>query len=178
MRDFETFTGDIILEVMIVTTIINSVIFTFAVKLDKEFEIVKVVGQLMLLMSKTKFFSTKSANSFVTAEQEPRFDFGKAVDFYEGEYTATIVAANALRTHDDVAVSGSADVANRLFVNGVEMCDEHNGSLSMDKNKIVFVEQSVSLEFFGEPFEKLLLRGTKEIFIGVCRNPSQCSQRR
>ena len=41
---FEAFVGDILLEVGIVTAVINGVIFAFTVKLDNEFEIVKVVG--------------------------------------------------------------------------------------------------------------------------------------
>ena len=47
MRGFETFAGDIFLEIGIITTVLNSVIFPFAIKLDKEFKIVEFLGKLM-----------------------------------------------------------------------------------------------------------------------------------
>ena len=140
MRDLEAFAGDVSLEVGIVTAVENSVIFSFAVKLDDEFEIVEFIWQLFLLMSKAEFFSTEPANFFVATEQEPRLDFGKTVGFDESEDAATIVAANTLRAHDDVAVNGKANVADRFFVNGVKVCDEHNGSLPMDENEIALAD--------------------------------------
>ena len=160
----EPLAGDVSHEVGIVTAVKNGVVFAFAVKLDDEFEVVKVVWQLLLLMSKAELFSPKSADFFVTAEQEPRFDFGKAIDFDEGKDAAPVIAANALRAHDDVAVSRNANVANGFFMNGVEMSDEHDGSLPVDENEVALVEQSIAFEFFSETFEKLLLSGAQEIF--------------
>ena len=164
MRDLEAFAGDVSLEVGIVTAVENSVIFSFAVKLDDKFEVVDFIRELVLTVSEAKLVSSKPADLLITAEQKPRLDFGKAVDFDESKDAATIVAANALRAHDDVAVNGKANVADRFFVNGVKVCDEHNGSLPMDENEIALAEQSIALEFFSKAFEKLLLRGTKEIF--------------
>ena len=127
-------------------------------------------------MSKAELFSPKPADFLVTTEKEPRFDFRKAVDFAESKNAAPVVAANALRAHDNVAVSGKADVANGFFVNGVEMSDEHDGSLSANENEIALAEQSVALEFFGEPVEELLLSGTKEIFKGSHAGTSSALQ--
>ena len=164
MRGLEALAGDVSLEVGIVTTIVNGVMRAFAVKFDDEFEVVDFFRQLELLMSEAKFFSPKPANFLVATEQEPRLDFGKPIDFDESKDAATIVAANALRAHDDVAVSGNADVANGFFVNGVEVCDEHDGRDAFDENEIAFAEQRVAFEFFSEAFEELLLSGAEKIF--------------
>lgn len=94
----------------------------------------------MLLMSEAKFFSPKPADFLVAAEQKPRLDFGKAINFDESENAATVVATNSLRAHDDVTVSGKADVANGLFVNGVEVGDEHDGSLPVDENEVALAD--------------------------------------
>lgn len=134
------------------------------VKFDDEFEFVYFCRQLALTVSEAKFFSSKPADFLVTRKQGPRLDFGKTVDFDESENAATIVAANALRAHEDVFVRGKADVANGFFVNGIEMCDEHDGSLPVDENEITLVEQSIGFECFGEAFEELLLSRAEEIF--------------
>ena len=140
LRGLETFAGDVSLKVGIVTAVINGVIFALTVKLDEKFESVDFFRQLVLLMSKAKFFSTKSTNFLVATEQEPRFDFGNPIDFDESKDAATIVAANALRAHDDIFVSRDADVLDGLFVNGVEMSDEHDGSLPTNENEIALAD--------------------------------------
>lgn len=134
------------------------------VKLDNEFEFVYFCRQLALTVSEAKFFSSKPADFLVTRKQGPRLDFGKTVDFYESENATTIVAANALRTHDDVSVSRNADVLDGLFVNGIQMRDKHDGSLAVNENEIALVEQSIGFECFGEAFEELLLKRAEEIF--------------
>ena len=96
----------------------------------------------MLLMSAAKFFGTEPADFLVAAEQKPRLYFGTAVDFDESKDTATIVAANALRTHQNIFVSGKANVLDGFFVNGVEMSD------AFDENEIAFAKQSVAFEIF------------------------------
>ena len=69
LRGFEAFAGDIFLEVRIGATVINSVARALAVKLDDEFEIIKVVGQLVLLMSEAEFFSTEPAYFFLARKE-------------------------------------------------------------------------------------------------------------
>ena len=138
MRGLEAFARDVSLKVGIVTTVVNSVVFYVAVKLDKKFEVVEFIGQLALLMSETEFFCAKPANFFIATEQEPRLDFGKLVNFYESENATAIIAANALRGHKDISVSGEANIANGLFMDGIEMSDEHDGSLSLNENEISF----------------------------------------
>ena len=164
LRGLEAFAGDVSREVGIVTAVENGVIFSFAVKFDDEFEVVDFFRQLVLSVSKAELFSPKPADFLVTAEQKPWLDFGTAVDFDESKDAATIVAANALRAHDDVAVRGKAKVANGFFVNGIQMRDKHDGSLPVDENEISLAEQSVAFEFFGEAFEKLLLSRAEEVF--------------
>ena len=115
-------------------------------------------------MSEAKFFSPKPADFLVTAEQEPRLDFCELVNFDESENATAIIAANALRGHEDISVSGEANIANRLFMNGIKVCDEHDGSLSANEYEITFTNERFAFEFFGEPLEKLLLRGAEEIF--------------
>ena len=68
LRGLEALAKDVSREVGIITAIINGVIFSFAVKFDNEFEVVELIGQLMLLMSEAKLFSSKPADFFVTAE--------------------------------------------------------------------------------------------------------------
>ena len=140
LRGLKTFAGDVSLEVGIVAVVINCVARALAVKLDEKFEVVEFLGQLVLLMSETKFFGTEPADFLVATEQEPRLDFRKAVDLDESKDAATIIAANALRAHDDVAVRGKADVFDWFFVNCVEMCDEHDGGLSVDENEVAFAD--------------------------------------
>ena len=55
-------------------------------------------------MSEAKVFSPKSADFLVTRKKEPRLDLGKTVDLDESEDAATIIAANTLRAHQDIAV--------------------------------------------------------------------------
>ena len=122
------------------TAVINGVARAFAVKLNNEFDVVEFFRKLVLLMSKAELFSPKPAYFLVTTEQEPRLDFGKAINFDESKDAATVVAANALRTHQNISVSRDADVLDGLFVNGVEMSDEHNGGLSVDENEIALAD--------------------------------------
>jgi len=82
----------------------------------------------------------------------------------ESKDTTLVIATNSLRGHKDIFVSGEANIANGLFVNGVEMSDEHNRSLSANEYEITFTDERFALEFFGEPLEKLLLSGEEEIF--------------
>ena len=91
-------------------------------------------------MSEAKFFSTEPADFFVATEQKPRLDFGESVNLDESKYAATVVAANALRAHEDVSVSRDADVLDGLFVNCVEMSDEHNRRSSVDENEIALAD--------------------------------------
>ena len=119
MRGLEAFAGDIFLEVSIGATVKNGVTFSFAVKLDKKFEVINLFRQLMLLMSEAEFFSPKPADFLVATEQEPRLDFGKAVDFDDSKTTASVIATNSLRRHKNIFISRKADVANGLFVNCV-----------------------------------------------------------
>ena len=77
----------------------------------------------MLLMNEAKFFSTEPANFFVATEKKPRLNLCVLINFYESKTTAPVIAANALRGHKDIFVSGEANVADRCFVNGVEMSD-------------------------------------------------------
>ena len=94
----------------------------------------------MLLMSKAELFSPKPADFLVTTEKKPRFDFRKAVDFAESKNAAPVVAANTLRAHQNIFISRKADVFDVLFVNGVEVCYEHDGSFSMDENEIALAD--------------------------------------
>ena len=61
MRGLEAFARDVSLEVRICATVKNGVIFSFAVKLDKKFEVVEFFRKLELLMSETE----GSVRSFV-----------------------------------------------------------------------------------------------------------------
>ena len=140
LRGLEALAGNVSLKVGIVTVVINSVARALAVKLDNEFEVVDFFRELILLMREAELFSTEPADFLVATEQKPRLDFGKAVDFDECKDAATIVAANALRTHQNISVSRDADVFDVLFVNGVEVCDEHDGSFSMDENEIALAD--------------------------------------
>ena len=115
-------------------------------------------------MSEAEFFCPKSADFLIATEQEPRFNLRGLKDFAEGKDAAAIIAANALRTHQNISVIGFANVFDGLFMNCVKMCYEHDGSLSVDKNEITFTNERFAFEFFGEPLEKLRLRGAKEIF--------------
>ena len=62
------------------------------------------------------------------------------VNLEKSKNAATVIAANTLRAHQDIAVLRFANVAHRLFVNGVQMRYEHDGSLSVDENEIVLVD--------------------------------------
>ena len=73
----------------------------------------------MLLMSKAEIFSPKSANFFVTAKEKPRFNLRGMEDVAKSENATAIIAANTLRRHKDISVSRNANIANRLFMNGV-----------------------------------------------------------
>ena len=126
LRSLESLAGDVSLEVKIGATVENGVIDPASVKLDNEFELVEFIGQLMLLVSKAESFSTDTANFFVTCKEQPRFDLRGTEDIAESENAAPIVAANALRAHQNISVSACTNVANWPFVNGVEMSDEHD----------------------------------------------------
>jgi len=121
----------------------------------------------MLLVSETESFSTDAANLFVACEQEPRFNLRGTEDIAESENAATIVAANALRTHQNIAVSRNANVANGLFVNRVHVCDQHNRSLSANENEISLADERFAVEFFAETLEELPLSWTQKVFQGV-----------
>jgi len=49
-------------------------------------------------------------------------------------------------------------------VNGVKVCDEHDGSLSVNENEIVLAKQGIGFEFFGESFKELLLSRAEKVF--------------
>ncbi len=74
---------------------------------------------MLLLVSETEILGTYSADLFFTSKEEPRLNLRGLKDFDESKDAAPVVAANALRGHDDVAVSGSADVFYGLFMNRV-----------------------------------------------------------
>ena len=114
-------------------------------------------------MSNTESLGTESANFFVATKQEPRFNLRGRVDFDKGENAATIIAANALRGHEDISVSRKANVTNRFFVNGVHVGDQHNWSLSANENEISLTDKRFAFEFLAEMFEKLLLSGAQEV---------------
>ena len=114
----------------------------------------------MLLMSEGEFISPKPANFLVTAEEKPRFNLRGQEDMDESKATATIVAANALRTHDDIFVSGNADVFDGMFVNGVQMSNKHDWSLPVDENEITLADKRLAFEFFTKPLEELFLSRT------------------
>ena len=138
LSDFEAFAGNVNLKVRIITTVENSVIGTATVKLDDKLERIDFFGQLLLLVSEAESFCPDSANFLISGKQEPWFNLRGLEDFDKSENAATVVAANALRTHEDIAVSGNANVVNGFFVHRVEMCDEHDGSLPVDENEIAF----------------------------------------
>ena len=164
MRGFEILASDVSLKVGICTKVKNGVIFALAVKLDEEFEIVDFLRKLLLLMSKAEFFGTKSADFFVTRKEEPRFNLRGLKDFAQSKNTATIIAANALWTHKDISVRGEANVVNGLFMNGVQMCHEHDGSLPVYEDKIAFIDESFVFKFIGESLEKLFLSWAQKVF--------------
>ena len=68
LRSLETFAGNVSLEVRISATIENGVIFSFAVKLDKEIEVVEFFWKLKLLMGEAESFSPNSPNFLVASE--------------------------------------------------------------------------------------------------------------
>ena len=144
--------------------VVDSVTRSFAVKLDDELEIVEFIGQLLLPMSATEIFSTKSADFFVAGEEQPRFNLRGLEDFDESKYAATIIAANTLRTHQDISVSRNANIANGFIMNRVQMSDEQNRSLSANENEIVFADKRIAFEFLAEPLEELLLSRAQEVF--------------
>ena len=78
----------------------------------------------MLLMSETEIFSPKPANFFVTAKEKPGFNLRGMEDIAECEDTAAIIAANALRTYENIFVGGKTNIANGFIMNGVEVGDE------------------------------------------------------
>ena len=91
---------------------------------------------MVLFMSEGEFISPKPADFFVATKQEPRLDFGQAINLDESENPAPIVAAYALRAHDDIFVSRNADVFYGMFVNGVEVSNKHDWSLPVNEDKI------------------------------------------
>ena len=95
------------------------------------------------------------------------------VNLEKSEDAATIIAANTLRAHQDIAVLRFANVAHRLFVNGVQMRYEHDGSLSVDENEIVLTSSGVAFEFLAEAFEELLLGRAQKIFQVIHAETSQ-----
>ena len=68
LRRLETFVGDVSLKVRISATVENGVIFAFAVKLDKKFEVVEFFWKLKLLMGEAESFSTNSTDFLVASE--------------------------------------------------------------------------------------------------------------
>ena len=93
-----------------------------------------------MLMSEAKVFSPKSADFLVTRKKEPRLNLRSMVNLEKSENATAIIAANALRTHQNISVSGEANIANGLFVNGIDMSYEHNGRDAFDENKATFID--------------------------------------
>ena len=118
----------------------------------------------MLFMSEAESFSPKPANFFVTGEEKPRFNLRGMEDVTESENATAIIAANALRTHENIFIGGKANVANGFVVNSVQMSDEQNGSVAANEDKIALADERIALENFAEPFKELLLSGAKEMF--------------
>lgn len=112
-----------------------------------------------MFMSETEFFRAKSANFFVTSEEKPRFNLRGMEDVAESENATTIIAANALRTHENIFIGGKANVANGFIMNGIEMSNKQNGSLPPNEDKIALADESSVLEKFAEAFEELFLSG-------------------
>ena len=95
---------------------------------------------MVMLMSEGEFISPKPTNFLITAEQEPRLDFGEAINFDESKNATAIIAANALRGHKDIFISGEANIANGLFMNRIKMSNEHDRSLPVNENEIGFAD--------------------------------------
>ena len=121
LRGFEALARDVSLEVRIGATIINSVVFALAVKLDKKLEIVDFSGKLLLLVSETEILSTYAADFFITSKEEPRLNLRGLKDFYESKTTASVITANALRGHKDIFISRNTYIANGFFVNRIKV---------------------------------------------------------
>lgn len=164
LRSLEALAGDVVLEVGIGAVIENGVVGSAPINLDDKLERIDFFGQLVLFVSETESFSPDTANFLVSSEQEPRFNLRGAEDVDESKATTTVIAANALRRHKDITVSGSTNVAYRFFVHRVEMCDEHNRSLPANEDKVTLADERLALEFLAEPLEELLLRGAQEVF--------------
>ena len=126
LRSFKTFAGDVGFKFRIGAVVEDSVAIAFAVNFNDELEVVDFIRQLLLLMSEAESFSPDAADFLVASEEQPRFNLRGLENFAESENAATIVAANALRAHQNIFVSRKADIANGLFVNGVQVSDEHD----------------------------------------------------
>ena len=110
-------------------------------------------------MKLTEILCAQPANFFVASEEQPRLDLRGQVDFDESENTATIVAANALRRHEDISVFRRADLFGGLGVNSVEVSDQHDGSGTANEYEVALAEKCFAFELFSEEFKQLLLRG-------------------
>ena len=69
LSSLEALCGDVSLEVVIVALVVNGVIHFSTVKFDKEFESIKVIGQLVMLMSEAKVFSPNPADFLFASKQ-------------------------------------------------------------------------------------------------------------
>ena len=124
LRSLETFACDVLLEFGIGAVVENSVVFSFTVKLDNELERIQILRKLLLLVSKAESLGTKSTYFLVARKEQPRLNLRGMEDVTKSENATSIVAANALRTYQNVVVSGNANVVDRFFMNGVQMSDE------------------------------------------------------
>lgn len=109
-------------------------------------------------------FGTKPADFLITGEEKPRFNLRGMEDVTKSENATAIIAANTLGTHENIFIRGKANVADWFIMNGVQMCDQHDGSLPVNEDKIAFADESSALENFAEPFKELLLSGTEKMF--------------
>ena len=86
------------------------------------------------------------------------------------------IAANALRAHQNISVSGNANVMNGLFMNSIKVSYEHNGSHAPHQNKITFANQSVAFEFFAELLKKFFLSRAEKILQIFHADTAFCSR--
>lgn len=117
-----------------------------------------------MFMSEAKRIRAKPANFFVAGEKKPRFNLSGVEDVTKSENATTIIAANALRTHENIFIGGKANVANGFIMNGIEMSNKQDRSLPMNENKVAFADERDTVEFFAEAFKKLFLRRSKKMF--------------
>lgn len=101
-----------------------------------------------------------AADFFVARKEKPRLNCRQIMCPYESEATATIVAADALRGRKNISVVRRVDFPNGLFVNGVHVCDKHDGRDALDENEVTATDERFTFEAFAEPPKKLFLSGT------------------